>query len=261
MNTQNLDYLKSNLKYFGFGERMNADLEKNIKSQKEEFKLNCEIPHFNSKMNYVLHFKKSDKTDMYFFNKYDASLSNTQKDLKTDQAFYINKGNGITAKEAFNLLEGRSVHKDLVNKAGEKYKAWIKVDFNSPDEKGGFKLQQFSEKYGYDLEKTLTAYPIKEFADPEQKRNLLSSLEKGNVQQVVMNKDGKESKYFIEAVPQYKNINVYDQKMHTVKRQDVQNNVDEKSNSQAEKVKNQDNKVDELPQPKQTRKRKPKLKV
>ena len=37
MNTQNLDFLKSNLKYFGFGERMNDELEKSIKSQKKRF--------------------------------------------------------------------------------------------------------------------------------------------------------------------------------------------------------------------------------
>ncbi len=259
MNTQNLDYLKSNLKYFGFGEKMNSELEKNIKSQKNDFKLSCEIPHFNNKMNFVLHFKKSDSTDMYFFNKYDASLSNGQKETNKDQAFYINKGNGITAKEAFNLLEGRSVHKDLVNKEGEKYKAWIKVDFNSPYKNGSFKLQQFSEKYGYDLEKTLSNYSIKVLNDPDQKKNLISSLEKGNVQQVGIDKDGKDSKYFIEAVPQYKNINIYDQKMHSVKRQDFQNDIVAKSNSQTEQKKTQDIKEEDLPKPKQTRKRKLKM--
>ncbi|MDA9554657.1 hypothetical protein N9R54_00345 [Pelobium sp.] len=261
MNTQNFDYLKSNLKYFGFGERMNDELEKNIKAQKKDFKLNCEIPHFNNKMNYTLHFKKSDNTDMYFFNKYDAVLENGKSELSKEQAFYINKSNGITAKEAFNLLEGRSVHKELANKSGEKYKAWIKVDFNSPDEKGGFKLQQFSEKYGYDLEKTLAKYPIKELNDPEQKRNLLSSLEKGNVQQVVINKAGKEDKYFIEAVPQYKNINVYDHKMHTVKRQQIESGTNQK---EAEKKENRNKQIEtntEAEEPKKTRSRKKKLSV
>lgn len=260
MNTQNLDFLKSNLKYFGFGERMNDELEKSIKSQKKDFKLNCEIPHFNNKMSYTLHFKKSDNTDMYFFNKYDAVLENGKPELSKEQAFYINKSNGITAKEAFNLLEGRSVHKELVNKNGEKYKAWIKVDFNSPDEKSGFKLQQFSEKYGYDLEKTLSKYPIKELNDPEQKRNLLSSLEKGNVQQVVINKDRKESKYFIEAVPQYKNINVYDQKMHTVKRQQMESGVNQTETERRKSTKQKETNT-EIEEPKKTRSRKKKLSV
>lgn len=261
MNTQNLDFLKSNLKYFGFGERMNDELEKSIKDQKKDFKLNCEIPHFNNKMNYTLHFKKSDSTDMYFFNKYNAVLENSKPELNKEQAFYINKSNGITAKEAFNLLEGRSVHKELANKEGEKYKAWIKVDFNSTDEKGGHKLQQFSEKYGYDLEKTLAKYPIKELNDPEQKKNLLSSLEKGNVQQVVINKDGKEGKYFIEAVPQYKNINVYDHKMHTVKRQQVESGTNQNETEKKEKSVKQTETNDETQEDKKTRSRKKKLSV
>lgn len=227
MNTQNLDYLKSNLKYFGFGERLNESLESEIKTQKNEFKLSCEIPHFNNKMNFILHFKKSDSSDMYFFNKYDAVLTNGKPELDKEQVFYINKGSGITAKEAFNLLEGRSVKKELMGKDGEKYQAWIKVDFNSPDDKSGFKLQQFSENYGYNLEKAISNYPIKELSDPEQKRNLLSSLEKGNLQQVVIEKDNKEAKFYIEAVPQYKNINIYDSKQRSVKRQSVEKDNNE----------------------------------
>ena len=214
MNTQNLEYLQTNLKYFGFGDKLNEALEKNIKGEKAEFQLKVEIPHFNNKMDYTLHFKKSGLSDMYFFNRYDAALQNGKPEQDKMQGFYINKGSGITAKEAFNLLEGRSVFKDLVNKEGEKYHAWLKLDFENSDSHGNHKIKQFSEQYGYNLEKTLANFPIKELNDPEQKKQLLSSLEKGNAQQVTVSKDGKEAKYYIEAVPQFQNINVYDQKMH-----------------------------------------------
>jgi hypothetical protein len=121
-------------------------------------------------------------------------------------------------------------------------------------------MKQFSEQYGYDLEKTLSNFPIKEMGSEEQKLMLISSLKKGNVQQVTMERDGSQSKYFIEAVPQYKNINVYDPKMNTVKRQTVQkeNSIIEQSTGQktaAKKEQKQD--VDDSgPQKKQTRKRK-----
>ncbi|MGB4400562.1 MAG: hypothetical protein WBJ10_14410, partial [Daejeonella sp.] len=133
-------------------------LEKNIRDEKNEFQLKIEIPHFNNKMDYTLHFKKSDSKDMYFFNRYDASLQNGKPEMDKNQCFYINKGNGVTAKEAFNLLEGRSVHKELVNKDGEKYNAWLKLDFENFDERGNSKLKQFTDKYGYDLEKNLASY-------------------------------------------------------------------------------------------------------
>lgn len=222
MNNQNFEYLQSNLKYFGFGEKLNETLEINIQEQKKEFQLKLEIPHFNNKMDYTLHFKKSDTTDMYFFNRYDANLQNGKPEQDRNQSFYVNKGNGVTAKEAFNLLEGRSVFKDLLNKDGEKYSAWLKLDFENKDDKGNFKLKQFSEQYGFNLEKTLSNYPIKEMDNPDQKTMLLNSLQKGNAQQVTIAKEGKDSRYYIEAVPQFKNINVYDHKMHPVKRQNMQ---------------------------------------
>jgi len=265
MNAQNLEYLQSNLKYFGFGEKLNESLEKNIKDQKQEFQLKIEIPHFNNKMDYTLHFKKSDTTDMYFFKRYDAALKNGKPENDKSQSFYVNKGNGITAKEAYNLLEGRSVFKDLVNKDGQKYSAWLKLDFENPDEKGNFKLKQFSDQYGYSLEKTLSNFPIKELNNPEQKKNLMSSLQKGNVQQVTIDKDGKEGKYFVEAIPQFKNINVYDSKMHLLRRQNFQNYdsgkvVSISKNDQPAKKQDQKKDTDES-QPKQKQARKRKLSV
>ena len=262
MNAQNLEYLQTNLKYFGFGDKLNEALEKSIKNEKAEFQLKVEIPHFNNKMDFTLHFKKSSQSDMYFFNRYDAALQNGKPEQDKMQAFYVNKGHGITAKEAFNLLEGRSVFKDLVNKDGEKYSAWLKLDFENTDDKGNCKLKQFSEQYGYNLEKTLANFPIKELSDPEQKKQLLSSLEKGNAQQVTVKQEDKEAKYYIEAVPQFKNINVYDQKMHMVKRQNIQDlKVNEapglgKGQKPAKKQEQKNDAEDGQPKQKQPRKRK-----
>lgn len=260
MNTQNLEFLQSNLKYFGFGDKLNEALEKNIRDQQKEFQLKLEIPHFNNKMDYTLHFKKSDSTDMYFFNRYDAAIQNDKSELNKNQSFYINKGNGVTAKEAYNLLEGRSVYKNLINKEGKPYSAWLKIDFENKDDKGNFKMKQFSEQYGYDLEKTLSNYPIKEMAVDEQRTALLNSLKKGNTQQVTMENNGNQSKYFIEAVPQYKNINVYDPKMNMVKRQTVQkesSNIEQSTGHKTAAKREQKQDVDDSgPKKKQTRKRK-----
>lgn len=260
MNTKNLEFLQANLKYFGFGDKLNEALEKNMNDQQKEFQLKLEIPHFNNKMDYTLHFRKSDSTDMYFFNRYDAALQSGNPNDDKKQSFYVNKGNGVTAKEAYNLLEGRSVFKNLVNKEGQPYSAWLKIDFENTDDKGSFKLKQFSEQYGYDLEKSLSNFPIKELANEEQKTALLTSLKKGNAQQVTMEKNGNQSKYFIEAVPQYKNINVYDPKMNMVKRQTVQkesSGIGQSVSGKTAVKKEQKQEVDDgKPKQKQTRKKK-----
>lgn len=257
MNVQNLEFLQSNLKYFGFGDKLNEELEKNMKAQKPDFQLKLEVPRFNSTVDYTLHFKKSGQTEMYFFNKFDASVRSQERGEGKSQSFFINKGNGVTAKEAFNLLEGRSVFKNLLNKEGEKYGAWLKLDFENTDERGNFRMKQFNGQYGYDLDRTLANYPIKELSDPEQKKQLLQSLEKGNLQQVTMKQGEKEGKYYIEAIPQFKNVNVYDQKMHPVRRQNLQTIGQPEAPKQKE-GKKQGQKKEEREQSakKQTRKRK-----
>ena len=119
MNLQNLDYLKENLRYMGFGDKVNADLEKNIQQGFPEFVLKMHSEFGGQNLEANLFFRKSDQSDLYFFNKYDAVLRN---DVGTfEHSFYLNKGHGVTLKEAFNLLQGRAVYKELENKSFRNY--------------------------------------------------------------------------------------------------------------------------------------------
>ena len=222
MNTENVEYLKKNLLNLGFGDKVNAEMEKLITAKVPEFNLTTEQTYNNKKMDYTLHFRAGEQNEMYFFNRYDASLKNEADPTKDRmQTMYINKGHGITAKEAFNLMEGRSVEKKLYNKENEPYTAWLKLDFKNKDEHGNHKLMKFSEGYGYDLEKSLSQYPIRQLNDPQQKEDLLRSLRKGNAQQVTVEREGKSQKYYVTAVPQYKTLNFYDQNMQSVKREQI----------------------------------------
>jgi hypothetical protein len=220
MNTKNLDFLKEGLKYLGFGDKLNADLEKNIEQQPKEFQLSFlgEFAQENVKdrVDFRLEFKKSDQSDMYFFNRYHATLKNDDPSKELKQTFYITKNAGITAKEAYNLLSGRSVNKDLTNKEGQAYNAWLRLDFTEKDKNDNFKVKQFHSGYGYELEGAVNKYPIKELANDEEKVKLMKSLEKGNLQPVTFMKEGKEEKMFISANPQYKNLNVYDSNLKNV---------------------------------------------
>ncbi|WP_100341619.1 hypothetical protein [Mucilaginibacter auburnensis] len=123
MNTENLGYLQKQLLNLGFGEQMNEALEKQIKAKTPEFTLAATNEYSKQSVDYTLHFKMGDQNEMYFFNKYDASLR--EKDMQ--QTFYINKGSGITAKEAYNLMDGRAVHKELENKDGENTKPGLRL--------------------------------------------------------------------------------------------------------------------------------------
>ncbi len=119
-------------------------------------------------------------------------------------------------KEAYNLLNGRAVHKELIDKQDQKYQAWIQLDFNSKDKNGNYERKQFHENYGYDLREALSYYPIKEMIREEEKEKLMRSLEKGNVQMVSLETPDKDIKVFIEANPQYKTLNLYNSKMQNL---------------------------------------------
>ena len=217
MNVKNLEFLKEGLKYLGFGEKLNADLENKIKEQPAEFKLSM-VGEFNKgdtkeKVNYSLDFRKSDQTDMYFFNRYQATLKNDDPSKEATQTFYITKNAGITAKEAYNLLSGRAVNKDLNNKEGQPYNAWLQLDFQEKDKNDNYKVKQYHAGYGYDLEMVMAKYPIKEQLNAEEKTKLMKSLEKGNLTQVTFAREGGEDKMYIAANPQYKNLDLYNSKM------------------------------------------------
>ncbi len=110
-------------------------------------------------------------------------------------------------------MNGRSVNKDLTNKEGQVYNAWMQMDFKQTDNNGNYKLKQFHQNYGYDLESALEKHPIQKLTNEQDKTRLIESLQKGNRQSVTFIQNGSEQKHFIEANPQFKTINVYDSNM------------------------------------------------
>jgi|GEM_PF-2374916 len=222
VNENNLAYNKNLLEKLGFGKALHDPLEKFIIQQQPEIKLSHEAQHFKDNVEYTLHFRKSDQTDMYFFNRYEATLKNSDEAFNRTQSFQVRNGNNVTAQEAFNLVSGRSVNKELFTASGDRYEAWLKLDFSQKDKYGNYEVQQFHQNYNYDLDKALNKFPIKELADADQKAQLTASLKKGNMQQVTMDVDGKATKFYIEANPRFRTLNVRDELGNTVKRERVE---------------------------------------
>lgn len=213
MNQKNFEYLRDQVKFTGFGEGLENELKEKLQKQTPEFQITHNAKFGNEDLVAQLHFKKSDQTDMYFFNRYQVSLQPEQSKEKLEQTFYINKEGSVTLKEAYNLMNGRSVNKDLSNKEGQVYNAWVQMDFKQADTNGNYKLKQFHQNYGYDLNSALDKHPIKELTNEQDKIRLTESLQKGNRQSVTFLQNGSEQKHFIEANPQFKTINIYDSQM------------------------------------------------
>lgn len=221
MNEQNYEYLKDNLKYLGFGESLATPLREEMSKGSPDFQLTFETEINKKAFAAVLNFRKSDNTDMYFVNSYHATLQRSNGEI-FDQAFYLNKGKGVTAKEAFNLLDGRAVYKELENKEGQKYGAWIQLDFEKRDKNNNHEVRQFHDAYGYDLKASLEKFNMRDIKEPDLADILMQSLKKGNIHAVAMEKDGGAVRMFVEANPQYKTVNLYDGGFQRVPKEELE---------------------------------------
>ncbi len=208
MNQENLKFLQDRLFYLGTEKKLFDDLEKKINQGEPAFTLAFSNHYEGDNLTANLHFRKSDNTDMYFLNRYDASLQKPAQMAK-NQTFYLDAGKGITMKEAYNLLDGRSVNKDLKNKDGLKYNAWVKLDFDNKDQAGNAKLLQYHRNYGYDLHSELFKLPIQHMTS-EAFTQLSSSLEKGNLQTLKLSPAANEQMIQVAANPQFKTLDLYD---------------------------------------------------
>ena len=217
MNEQNLDYLTRQIKFTGFGEGHEQELKEKMESGIAEFVLIHGQEFGLDGATATLHFRKSETMDLYFFNHFDLAVNDHQRTEPVKRTFYVHpKEDRISFKEGYNLLRGRAVYKEYKPKEGEKYKAWFQLDFKEKDKNGQFKMVQFHPNYGFDLEATIHTHPIQELSTVEGIKRLLESLERGNRQSVTYGEPGHEQKVFIEASPQFKSINVYDDSMRRI---------------------------------------------
>lgn len=270
MNQKNFDYLKDQVKFTGFGEGLENELKEKIARQTPEFQISHKADYGKDETEAILHFKKSNQSEMYFFNKYVLELKQPQFEDALKQTFYIGKENNITLKEGYNLMSGRAINKDWskMEKAdendnaryiatGEKYNAWMQLDFKESDENGNFKQHKFHENYGFNLEKVLEKHPIKELANNTDKDRLMESLQKGNRQSITFMKNETEQKQFIEANPKERAITIYDSNMQRIdnKQTQAEKETQRESNTAKQENKKQSASDEDPDKPKAAKKR------
>ncbi|OBW40095.1 hypothetical protein AB670_03561 [Chryseobacterium sp. MOF25P] len=240
-----VQYLKDQMKYLGFGEgeKLHKDIEEGIKSAKQDFEIKTTsdktLPE--NKVDFTLKFNKSENGGV-FLNSYNATLEN-EKDESISHNFYVNKENTFTAKEAVNLLEGRTVKIEFTNPKTEKLEpAFVKLNFEEPKtEKGNYNFQNFYKNYGVDTAQIIEKSKLI-FDKPEWKESTIKSLEKGNIVKVKFELDDKVVEGKAVLNPQYKNLNLYDSDMNRINTNKTlegleQDNKHEKNNVKEQSIK------------------------
>ncbi len=161
------------------------------------------------RMDHMLSFKQKNSGE-YVLDSNQVGLNNeADSKMNRQQIFRLDEGTAVNAEESYNLLNGRAVQKD-----GK----WIKLDLNDKDTKGNYQIREFNQSYGYDVEKSLEGLNIKEMKNQTERDKLVADLKRGKRCQVVIG----NRKYEVEANPQFRTVNIYDENSQRVSNAEVQ---------------------------------------
>ncbi|WP_343748151.1 hypothetical protein [Fluviicola sp.] len=186
--------ISSLLKKMGLGEHF-PKVEKKMKNGEPEFKVPISYQvNENEVMNHQLSFERANSGEYHLVQNKVRMDNETDPELSRQQIFILNDGKILTSDETYELLAGRALCKD-----GK----WIRLDFCDKDTAGNFRVREFPESYGFDIERSLRELPLK---DKSQIGKIADDLKKGKRTEVTIGRN----KFFVEANPQFKSVTIYD---------------------------------------------------
>ena len=203
-DTRNLEEnsrsLQEQIQKAGFS-GLTSKLEEQVRQGQSQFSIPVSY-YINERerLDHQLTFSR-DHTGQYQFNGFQARLWDETGQVSAKQHYFELK-DGMDVGRAYQLLEGRAIQKE---------DRWLQLDFNDKDAQGNNRVKEFHSSFGYDLEKVLQDLPIKELRERATAYQLLDRLKQGSREAVSFLQDGKEQRYFIEANPQFKSVNIYDE--------------------------------------------------
>jgi len=161
-----------------------------------------------------LHFRKR-RSEAYYLFKYDACLKYLEQSDRNVKQTFLMLQMKPTLKEAFNLLQGRSVLKSIRSTQGEEYNCWVRLEFKEVDASNDFKVIRYRHN-PFTFEKFLDQYPtLLEASDEVGRSKLLKSLKRGNKELVTFRtQNGKPMKKLVEMNPHLKRLKINDPPKH-----------------------------------------------
>jgi hypothetical protein len=199
---QNSQSLHDQVQRIGFRD-LSARIDQQIRQGRGQFVIPVSY-YINEKerLDHQLTFVK-DQTGYYQFEGYKTALQNESKPEEIREHYFkMQEAYSIDIIQAHNLLAGRAIQKGT---------SWMQLDLNDKDPNGNYRIKEFYSGYGYNLEKSLQQLPLKELSNKTEADKLKDALKQGSRQSVILIKDGSEHRFYIEANPQFKSVNIYDE--------------------------------------------------
>lgn len=226
---ETVDKLAEQVMYSGFREIIsNKELELMVSEGLKEYVKPFEKKYPGGDVYGDMQFAQG-KNGEYYFNAFHLQLKK-EDGSEVSRDFRNTFGNSFTLKEAYNLLDGRSVFKEFVpmrkkdettgelldfdrdeNGKLKTYTAWARLDFTEKDKNGDFLLKR---DYNINLDAKLKEYPIKELDFQQSFSDLKNTLEKGNRPGVTfVSEYGGEERKYVEMNSKYGQLQFYSDKM------------------------------------------------
>lgn len=227
MDENEMSFNENQLRRVGADEAFTPDVIKQMQDGAPVIQKSFVKDFEGGTMEGTLHLKKSQTSDHYFMNKIDAMVQKIGEDFVRSQTFYLssrrqpdgdNKGeqikveNRYTLKAIYNALQGRPIGVLQTTKDGDAERIWERINFNKRLENGNHEVKRHYPSYGFDLDKTLANYSIKEMRNEQYADSLKYSLYRGNLQKAAfIDKDGYEEKLYVSPNISLGSMNVYDE--------------------------------------------------
>jgi len=199
MDERILHFNENQLKKSGFGEAFTQELRTQMEQGIPFIQHTFQKQFDGDRLEATLHLKKSAISDYYSLKKFDLQLQKEGLGNTIRHSFKITDTNFGTSQvsdhhfknedrfilqEAYNLLAGRSVYKNLIGPEGNKAHAWVKLNLKNESINSDPENKLYQTTYGFDLEKVLSNYPIKEIKSERTKLSLIQSLQRGTIKKV-----------------------------------------------------------------------------
>jgi hypothetical protein len=213
MNTNNSDEIAALLVSLGVSEDKLVIADDGLDAGKvpDEFKmLAVEKFGVDTILTATFYFSRIESESLsYVLRKYDAQLTFKDKSVPPrKQTFFLIKSVIITLKEAFNLLQGRSVYKEFSTSTGEKYHAWVSLNLAKKDIHGNYEFEYTRLFQAFDLGRALANYPIQELLEEKSALRLIQSLLMGNKELINFIRGKRVEKVYIEANCQMETVTI-----------------------------------------------------
>jgi hypothetical protein len=209
---ENVELVKQKIKFAGFGEYFNKEIDTRIAAGATEFKLITQRDVEKGNMLYELEVNIKDKKAYY--NGFAGTLTDKSTGESVRQ-WFPSKDN-VTSREAVQLLWDkempRAVHKQYFDDQGERYGTWLQLNFNELTESGNHKMMRYSDKFGFNLENKLNDFTFQELSDSAKVKEMVKIMEKGGEAVVTPSDTSRYSNVYISANPEKGTINIVDEK-------------------------------------------------